>query len=318
MNKTLELWLRGNEPRIIIPTNKNCYDLIRVSLREGLDDIFYRKTHNSNTPEIGGKFEHGGIYNRYTGQLFNIPINFKWDKLCDETDGEYSTGKVIEAAEKRVREIVDASLDNNRDNLRIKSVDEIADKNLLDDLEYHREYTAAKDARRLFLDGELPEDITIQCDYEYDRKNGLNNEILDCIIDNEDFCHWKAVEYFDAEQEQLFVQFLENDATREEMQKIVDNPEHEAHFIKGIMDAMRKAGVTVMVTTDIDGKVLTFKTQASDLNRDPEGHYYTFNIAAQDRQIFMETYGKNAEYFPKDIVKITYGRAVIYERGQAL
>ena len=74
----------------------------------------------------------------------------------------------------------------------------------------------------------------------------------------------------------------------------------------------------VNVTTVIDGKELTFKTTASDLNRDPSSSYSTWYIAAADRAKFEALYGRSASYYPKDIVKITYGKTVIYEKNVLL
>ena len=89
----------------------------------------------------------------------------------------------------------------------------------------------------------------------------------------------------------------------------------KAHIIAAIKRVLEKNTYkTVNVTTEIDGKELTFKAAASDLNRDPCGTYSSWNILAQDRVKFEELYGRHAGYRPHDIIKITYGKTAIYEK----
>jgi len=220
------------------------------------------------------------------------------------------------AAQKRIREIVDAALDNNRDNLRIKSIEEITDEWASS---YHEfvEQSAAKFARKAFLLDVAPEDAKVFCDYQI--KNLTDPDMLDWITDAEAYCQRKAAEYLDTEQERLFVAFLEFDATKEEVQKIIDDTTHEAHIVKAIIAAIQDRDCkTVMVTVEIGGKALTFMTGTGSLRCDPEGSSYSsLQIAAPDRVRFEETFGRSADYRPEDITKITYSRAVIYERGQA-
>jgi len=88
-------------------------------------------------------------------------------------------------------------------------------------------------------------------------------------------------------------------------------------MVKAIIAAIQGRDCrSVMVTVEIDGKELTFCTTTGSLRCDPEGSYYSsLQIAAPDRVRFEEAFGRNAEYYPKDITKITYSRAVIYTRG---
>ena len=99
---------------------------------------------------------------------------------------------------------------------------------------------------------------------------------------------------------------------------LMDDADNDVHIIAAIKAVLEKTAYKMVnVTTVIDGKELTFKTTAGDLNRDPYGSYSTWNIAAQDRARFEELYGRSASYYPRDIVRITYGKALLYEKRRS-
>lgn len=55
------------------------------------------------------------------------------------------------------------------------------------------------------------------------------------------------------------------------------------------------------------------KTETGDLRRDCTGGYSHWHMIAADRRRFFECFGRNAEYRPEEILRITYGRSVLYE-----
>ena len=244
-------------------------------------------------------------------------VNAQHTKIYLPRDGSIGKSKsvIISDAERRIRDIVDAAIADNRDNLRVKSIDEVNEPRLLENLAEHRERGAAETARRLLLDGETPEDIKVSCTYKAD--DIPDADFLDAITDFEAYCRRMAAEYIEYEQEYMFISFLANDATKAEMLALMNDTENEVHMIAAIKYALdRGGGKMVTVTTDIDGKVLTFKATTSSINRDPCGGTYSpWYIAAADRARFEELYGKRAEYRPRDIVRITYGKSVLYQKN---
>jgi len=166
----------------------------------------------------------------------------------------------------------------------------------------------------MVVNGETPEDIMLCCTYSVDDIS--DEEFFDAITDLEAYCQRAAAQHIEDTQENMFIEFCANDATKTEMQKLIDDTDHEAHIVAAIMRVLEKNTYKMVnVTTIIDGKELTFKTEASSLNRDPITTYSDYSIAAADRAAFRELYGRHNDYRPKDIVKITYGKAVIYEKG---
>lgn len=95
------------------------------------------------------------------------------------------------------------------------------------------------------------------------------------------------------------------------LRRIRKNP---VHIVRQIMAVVNSSGAkTVNVTVRKDGKELTFKTETGDLRRDCTGGYSHWHMIAADRRRFFECFGRNAEYRPEEILRITYGRSVLYE-----
>jgi len=108
--------------------------------------------------------------------------------------------------------------------------------------------------------------------------------------------------------------FLTNSATAKEYIALAGNTRHPAHRVKAIMEAVNASPAkTVRVTIRKDGTEFTFKTEAADLQRDCGNHYWTYNITAADRREFERIFGRSADYGPEHILRVEYGRAVLYE-----
>lgn len=314
MREHFENWLRGNEAALTVYNEARCLTFMRLRKRAQLDCIYEQDAGKEKETEIFDKFKFAGIYDRRNGRVYAAQ---GWvETFCKNVEGVIAQSRdgVISNIEARVREIVDAAIDNNRDNLKIQSVAEITEPRSLSALERHIERGAAELARRMFLAGDMPEDIRVCCDYA--ARDISDTDFLDAIIDLEAYCQRTAAAYIENTQEDMFVDFLVNEATKAEMLALINDPAHEVHIIAAIKHALnRGGGIMVNVTTRINAQELTFKTTASDLSRDPWGTYSTLSITAQDRRNFEKLYGRHESYRPKDIVKITYGKAVLYEKN---
>ena len=50
--------------------------------------------------------------------------------------------------------------------------------------------------------------------------------------------------------------------------------------------------------------------------KNEQDYYSTWNIVAADRRKFEQRFGRHAEYYPQEILLITYARSVLYEAGK--
>ena len=166
--------------------------------------------------------------------------------------------------------------------------------------------------RQRYLEtGELDSD-GFHC--RYVPEGWTEDSFLSYIADPLAYAEQEAERYWSENQEAMYLQFLEQDARDAEQAAIAENPQNPVHIVRQIMAVMNTSGAkTVNVTVRKDGKELTFKTETSDLRRDCTGGYSHWHMIAADRRRFFECFGRNAEYKPEEILRITYGRSILYE-----
>ena len=207
----------------------------------------------------------------------------------------------------RINQRVEEDISGDRNNLPMK---EITGEMPRRRIQYYQEHGARQDAIRMLFDGEAP-DGKFHSDYDMDYLP--EDAFLAYIGDPGSFVRTKAEEYVKANQERFLMQFLENDALLSEYQALMQDTDDPVHRMKAITDAINASGAkTVSVTIRKDGKELAFKAEAYSLTGH-QTYYSTYHIQAQDRRKFKELFGRNADYNAKDVVKIAYGRKIIYE-----
>jgi len=74
---------------------------------------------------------------------------------------------------------------------------------------------------------------------------------------------------------------------------------------------------TFRVTVRRGDDELTFKTEADQFRHDSDYNYSGWNIAAADRREFEKLFGYHSNYKPKEIMRIEYGKTVLYEADRA-
>ena len=165
------------------------------------------------------------------------------------------------------------------------------------------------------LDAAEFEPPSFQCFYE--AENWTEDSLLSYILDPQGYAAKEATDYMEGNQEEKLFDFLCNDAELAEYQALVEDTDNPVHIVKKIMAAMNTTSAkTVNVTIYKDGEKFSFKTEAQELRRDCKDYYSTWNIVAADRRKFEQRFGRHAEYYPQEIIRITYARAVLYEAGK--
>jgi len=161
----------------------------------------------------------------------------------------------------------------------------------------------------LYLSG--VDDVTYRCPYT--PPQWTEDSLLEYILDPASFTSREAAGYIDNNQDTMLYTFLQNSAIAAEYTALMENPRHQAHRVKRIMEAMSASPAkTVRVTICKDDVEFTFKAEATEFRRDCDRHYWTHYIAAADRREYERLFG-HSDYGPEDILRIEYGRTVIYE-----
>ncbi len=307
MNDRFASWLAsGDMGQCCLQAKGDTYIMIRVEKSPDFEYLFYQKQYGKGAL-TRDSFKYAGIYCRRDGLLYDMCYPFTdMDENPDDLR-QRSEEALWRKLKGIVREKVEAAIGNDRSNLQIT---EISDGSPLAQREC--KHAAKEAARKHFLDTVEYEPPVFRCRYDPDQ--WTEDALLSCILDPEGYADKEAAEYMAANQEEMLFDFLYNDAVLQEYQAILEDTENPVHIVKKIMAAMRTTSAkTVNVTIFKEGVEFTFKTDAAELRRDCTGYYHAWNMAAADRREFEGLYGRNAEYYPQEIVRITYARNVLYE-----
>lgn len=311
MNKDFLAWLADENKSFFSTTiNSVTYHVFRVQLDWNFDYLFVSEAYHDRNVSRRNKFTFAGMYCRkdreiYDGQSSLLP-------LAGEDIRERSSDLLLKQMIQSVRERVEAIIGNDRKKLQVTK---ITDKYTRRDLQYFRKNGAKAEARRLYLKGAELSDITFRCQYHW--SFWFEECLRAYILNPEMYVQQQAAEYVANEQEKILLQFLKNDALIFAFKEIVEHPEDPVHTIRKIIAAMNDTTAkTVNVTICKEGEEFTFKTEAKELRSDPTTYYNIWSMASADRRKFWERFGNGAAYYPQEIVRITYARAVLYEAGK--
>jgi hypothetical protein len=304
-------WLaKPNGDAFTFQDNNDHYTLIRVRKNDGFDYLYSLGTYKRGGIERSEKFEYAGIYCRRDGMVYDDQYSIR--PLRHEELMRGGAAAMLRRLEADVRQAVEAAIGNDRSNLRIT---ELVTQGSKDRLENHMKYGAASEARELFLHDEGGGAFTYRC--PYDPPHWTEDSLLEYILGPEGYTAREAAAYIDGHQDNILYGFLANDATAAEYRAIAENPRHKAHLVKRIMQAVGAATAkTVRVTIRRGGVEFAFKTGADEFRRDCGNYYWSHNIAAADRREFERLFGRG-DYGPEDILRIEYGRKVVYEAEDA-
>ena len=314
--KQFEQWLKSDETTLECQVNPQYnfhHYFLKLKKTENFFYVFVQKNYNESGLTTKGDISFAGTFHK-SAQVFYDARNemqgiFGMEEYPDEYLKKDFELRVID----RIRESINSRIDDDRTNLKITTEAEINDTRLLHELKRYREFEAKADARKMFLQGKTAEDIKFDCNYF--RQELSDDCFLAALSDEDAYCVIEADYYYDCSQEWMLTQFLKNDALKEKLQAIIDNPADEACAVRGIIAGVSSGDYkTVNVTIVKDGKELTFKSEAGIFRKDCEGHYCTTRIAAPDRRAFEALYGRSADYKPNDIVMITYGGKTLYQK----
>lgn len=311
MNKDFLSWLGQTEKNTcMIQSAGMTYYFVRIAKSEAFDYLYCQKKYSGKELARGGTFEYAGIFCRSDGELYDGQQNLR--DLAGEDTEERSARQLRENLQCNVCQLVESAIGNDRRNLQIT---ELSNPELLRRLQNEQNYYAKNTAREHFLDTVDFEPPTFRC--LYDAKNWTEDSLLSYILDPQGYSAKEATVYMAEHQEEMLFYFLCNDAELAEYQAFVADTDNPVHIVKKIMAAMNHTSAkTVNITINKDGEEFTFKTEARELRRDCTDHYHVWNIVATDRRKFKERFGKNTEYYPKEIVRITYAKTVLYEREE--
>ena len=301
-------WLNlGNGPMTVYKGTQPSAMLIKVDKIPNVNYLYRTAVDKNNSVSWSNSLMFCGVYNITDWTLYlteDSLHSFMDDQNPMVTKTIPSTVKQMRS---RINHCVENIIANDRNNLPTQ---EITDTMNLRNLRYYQEYGAKEDAIRQFFDDKAP-DGQFHSSYAMDELREAN--FLAYIQDPEGFIQTEAEKFIKTNQEEILLDFLENDALLSEYQALMQDTDNPVHRMKAITEAVKASGgKTMTVTVQKAEQELTFKTEASSLTG-YKNYYSTYGIPASDRREFEKLFGRHADYSAEDITRITYGRNTIYE-----
>lgn len=311
MNNIFTNWLASeNKSPLFLKENSYKYIILKLEKNKDFDYLYCQKRWNNSSAAYREPFIYVGIYCKRNNLLYDVPYEFR--DLVPESENIASKNVLLNQMEKIVRCKVENIINNDRHNLEIT---QLTDKSLLEDLEMFYTYYSKREARNYFLNNEELEPMVFQCSYT--SKAWTENGLLEYILDSDGYAQKEAMSYIRENQQEILYSFLCNDAIQKEYEVIQKDIKNPVHTIKKIMATMKTTSAkTVKVTIHKDDVEFTFKTKTDDLCRDCIYNYSTWDIIAADRHRFEQTFGRQANYKPQEILRITHGKKVLYEASK--
>ena len=313
MRNDFEEWLASEDagPYIIKDALEECRVIMRICKSADIDLLFVQRNYRGIGVSPCEEFRYGGTYCRKDNLLYCVTFDH-W--LVDMLGIQDATGRSVRALTEQkecaVRRCVEDIIAGDRNNLRVS---ELTDDILVNRMNDFRDCGAYGEARSRYLSnkGNVP---SFECEYRINNNERTVEGLLSYILDPVGAVEHEAAAYIRIHQEAMLFGFLHNDAINKEYQAILDRMEDPVHTVKKIMGAMKASPAkTVNVTIFKDGVEFTFKADAGCFRCDCRYAYSVFDIAAPDQKEFKEIFGRNSDYGPMDIRRITYGKKTLYE-----
>lgn len=264
-------------------------------------------------PAIGNSFKYGGFYSKTTNELYDLEYSI--EKILSLDPDDTSLNKLENLKARFAHDIEDeVSRLIHSDSYSPEGI--ITEKEAEDLAYYANDIAVSK-----FFENKLPEDIFFSIGIE-DRFD--QDDLFGYIKDPKLSVAKKASLYMQKDTKNrygdLWVNRIkhvleEERLARESLQKIIDDRSHIYHKQRCISGAIKDLNAkTVKVTICKDNQQFTFTSETATLAYGRSSSYSVYNMKSQDRTSFHELFGRYAEYSADDIVEITYGKKVLYNR----
>ena len=295
-------WLEsGSDEMCMITRHSSESGYFRHKLSNGIDIIYVYGNIRGGVIPLYKDPEYQGLYKRETGQFYDMQYTTR-ELFGDGRYQELEYSALQEEFESRVRERVEEMVAEFEDDIKLDDTTKSQQKS--------QEYYAGERARKIYLQ-DIDTDFTYQCEYG---NCNFKNKLMQYVLNSETVVNETAKTYLADNEDKIRENIVQNLMTRQRVGELKAGKDKLLTAMRNIIQSIPVQCKTVNVTTVIDGKELTFKYEASKLRRDCNDSYSAWWIPAQDRREFEMMYGRNKDFTPMDITKITYGKKVLYEK----
>ena len=275
--------------------------LIRVPLDAETDALYLLSGYGDTPIRLDDDAEYVGVYSRPLDELHNVGY-----ELREAVEDRYATSResTVTLIEVKASRLVVELVSNGP----VEVTDESERVNY--DEEYYMKYVLDKEAAQHFYERTEPafnpvvriHDITA-------------TQYAQAINHPDEAARYWAGRYIARQARYINLRLWEVPLARQRLAEL-EATDGEHHLRRAIAESI---GDEKMVRVDVerDGKALTIRMEASELKRADSTYYATWHMDAPSRKAFAEAFGRNADLYARDIVRIGYAKRVLYERGGA-
>ena len=282
---------------------QNCL-LIKSAFDAETDFLYLLEGYYENDPhKTGDSAAYAGVYSHIRREYFDIPY-----VLRDRADENKCIGEVLaefsHAVSARIAEMV-----HDEPVPVTKEAEEIRDER-----EYYQKYALPREARECFF-GDAKR---LHYQPHYHISDPSTAEMAAVLNHFEDAVNARAEAFVRQKAREINERLWQIGLLREEVARMEVTPgEHHARraIMRSVADRSMKT-VNLEIRKGDESAIL--KIEASALRCMDNSYYSPWRMDAPSRYRLVERFGRNTDVYPDDVVKITYGRKVLYERkGEA-
>lgn len=292
-------FLKSNVTKFEKDTGNATMLVLKIPYNDKIDILY--GTHRRNDDFYNPRMElnYYGIYDKEKDKVFDSNSNISYYIYQYRTDDIRLVDRSM-----LFEEIMDAVNEKIKEHL-------FDEPEMFDYNDVEIDEVTIEDVQRNFLDGETSETFV---GYIKSYKTYNLKDIFEYLSYGDEFVDETARDFIVDNLEELLKNLKRNDERKKLLEELENNKEHPYHKQKEILDSVRgKDYKTVNLTINKNGIEQTLKYETRFMLY-CDKHLYTYHIVkSDDRSKYEENYGRSSNIEYKDIVKITYGKNVIYE-----
>lgn len=290
-----------NQHELCFKHNRHNYILLKSAFDAETDFLYLLEGYYGSNPHKAGEDAlYAGVYSRVLRQYFDIPYVLR-DRADENKNIEEILAEFSHAVSARIAEMVhDAPV----------PVTEEAEE-IRDEREYYQKYALPRETRECFF-GDAKR---LHYQPHYHVSDPSTAEIAAILNHFEDAVNARAKAFICKKAREINERLWQIGLLRDEVARMEATPgEHHARraIMRSVADRNMKT-VNLEIRKGDESTIIKIETSA--LRCMDNSYYSPWRMDAPSRYKLVERFGRNTEVFPEDVVKITYGRKVLYERN---
>lgn len=295
------------------------YIFFRWKIQEPLDIIYVKEIWGDPTNlERRQRPAYVGIFSHIDQTMYDVTWSgdvLNPGRLIDSSS--YTEKTMLNAFEEKLKaKIWDMLIDPFSD-FPVKTLADMTDPALISSYESFLENSLGEKAIKSFVYGKKCEFFLTRDFYWED------STICRYITDPDKLVSETVEELIRKKAEHYYLQYLEITAIEQKIEEIAKDPTHPAQAAKKIKEAIeeyrskKEIKTVTIVLLDKDQEEVTFKIEADTLIRNMIRGFDHWSLAdSKSKQLFADRMADpKGYYYAKDIIRVTFGKNVLYERN---